>query len=133
MKGHVRRAKQLAEALDFRLDEDASHHGTRVYWHPNAPEQRIKLFSGASEPACIAFMRKANNIAETGWAGPTMPTTIGERIKARKAEDKLKRERQKADYERRVNAVEEVENSERRRMELHSISQLMGAGRPRTF
>lgn len=133
MKGHVRRAIQVAETLDFRIDEDASHHGTRVYWHPNAPEERIKLFSGASEPACIAFIRKANQIAETGWSGPTMPRTIAERVRTRQAEDRLKRQRAKAESDRRVNAVIEVENSERRRMELHSISYLMGAGRPRCF
>lgn len=91
MKGHVKRAIELLESVGFTLDEDASHYGNRVYRHPNSPDEPLKIFSGASEPACISVMRKAQRIADTGWSGPAMPRTIGERTKIKRAEDKRRR------------------------------------------
>lgn len=107
MKGHVKRAIEVVEACGFELDEQASHHGTRVYRHPNAPEEPpIKIFSGASEAACITHIRRAQRIAETGWSGPKMPTTIGERYKQQRAEKQLKRDREFAEYKARAEKAE---------------------------
>ena len=91
MNGHAKRAIKMLEALDFRLDNERSRKGEYYYWHPNQPEQRVKVFAGLTEGASKAIQRKANTIAETGWTGPKTPTSI--RARARITRVMAKRER----------------------------------------
>lgn len=132
MKGHVKRAIDVARTLDFRPDEDLTRRGVRVYWHPNSPDERIKLFDGASEPACIAFARKAHQIAETGSQGPSLPRTIGEAHKRNQAAMRLRRERERAAHAARGRMAEQLHQSwqaiEREDNHRRSIERLMMPG-----
>ena len=107
MKGHVKRAIEVLESVGFELDTEASHHGTRVYRHANSPDEPLKIFSGASEPACITVMRKAQKIADTGWSGPAMPRTIGERIIELRRQKKIANDAAKRAYSERAARAEE--------------------------
>lgn len=133
MKGHVKRAIELLESVGFELDTDASHFGNRVYRHANSPDEPLKIFSGASEPACITVMHKAQRIADTGWSGPAMPRTIGERNREQKAQKKRRVQREIREHAERGAKAEEhyqswqaIEAADRHRRE---IERLMMPGR----
>lgn len=87
MNGHAKRTIDALQALDFRKDEDASHQGVYVYWHPNAPEVKLRVFSGISDVAAAKVRIKAADIAGLSRAGESVPRTVGEsaRIKRAKA------------------------------------------------
>lgn len=133
MKGHIKRVLDTMNALDFRRDDDLSRPGKMVYWHPNSPEERINVFPGASETACIAIIRKAQTIADTGWSGPAMPRSIGERNAVRRNETRRAREREiTAHAERGAKAekhYQECRAIEREDQHLREMRQLMMPGR----
>ncbi|EOM78053.1 hypothetical protein DW322_11210 [Rhodococcus rhodnii] len=129
----MKRVIDTLNALDFRRDDDASRPGKTVYWHPNSPDERLNIFHGATEPACISLICKAQKIADTGWTGPAMPRTIGERNAIRRNEQRRHRERditahaeRGARAERRYQSWRAIETEERRQRELR---QLMMPGR----
>lgn len=138
MNGHAKRTIQTLEALDFQLDEDATGRGVRVYWHPNDPDARLKVFSGLSEIAAKKLRNRADQIVGMSTAGERIPASIRENARIRKqverAEAKARAEREakerepfqamaddrarRVEFERRVNA-------ERRRQ--RELRELMGA------
>lgn len=130
MNGHAKRAIKMLEALDFRVDGERSSKGEKYYWHPNQPDQSVKVYAGLSEAASKAVQQKANKIADTGWSGPAMPSSIKERARVKKqdeqrqknAELEARRERARraeAEYNRR----EKVRLADRRVREISSLMQ----------
>ena len=135
MKTFVRRAIDTFDALGFHYDDARSdpHRRSRVYVHPNDPDQPIKIWEGASEAFCVTAIRRANHIAGLGQVGPKLPTTIKERHRAERDAARARDEQRRQQSRQRVETVIAIENAEHRRQQLISTSMLMGAGRPRTF
>lgn len=133
MKTYIRNTYQELEALGFEYDPDESNFGKRAYRHPYEPDTVLKLWDRASQSACIAILRKANHIAGLGSSGPKLPSTLKERVTLERAEARARRNRERLAYEDRVANLASLESGEERRLQLHRVSQLMGAGRPRTF
>lgn len=142
MNGNARRTIDVLETLDFQLDEDASSRGVRVYWHTNAPDRRIKVFSGISEIAAIKARNLASEIAGLSAAGEHIPASIRENARIKRTEAKATRraqsERHNRELEpfqqaaderaRRAALARQIEADEQRRRE---IEQLMMPGRSR--
>lgn len=135
MKTYVRRAIDTVDALGFEYDATRSDptRRSRVYVHPNDPEQPIKIWEGASEAYCVTIIRRANQIAGLGTVGPKLPTSIRERHRAQREAAKARDEQLRAQAKHRADTVIAIEKSEQRRQQLIRTAMLMGAGRPRTF
>jgi len=101
--GHCKRTRQTLEALDFRLDEDLSHRGVWVYWHPNSPDQRVKVFGSLSEIAAKKVRNRADEIVGMSSAGERIPANVRKnaRIKRQSARmaEQAKREREARERE----------------------------------
>ena len=141
MNGHAKRTIQTLEALDFRLDEESSSRGVRVYFHPIDPERRIKVFAGLSEIAAKKARNLASEIIGMASAGERVPSSLGELARIKRQDEKAKaravaereaRRREpfqrRADHEaaRRADAVREAERIRHER----EIRDLMKPGRP---
>ena len=107
MNGHAKRAIKMLEALDFRIDDERSIKGERYYWHPNQPDQRLKVYAGLSEAASKAIQQKANKIADTGWSGPAIPTSVKERARIKKQDTKRREAAEREARRKRAEAAEE--------------------------
>lgn len=132
MKHYIRVAIQELEALGFAQQPDPfGRAGKRVFTHPYEPGTELRLWGGSSEAAYAAIRRKANEIAGLGTAGPSMPKTVGERVKARRRkqqsdraiQDSARRDRaEKAEREHKQREAIVAADSHRR-----EIERLMGA------
>jgi len=127
MNNHAKRLVRELEALGFRRDHDARTSG-RAYVHPNQPDQVIKVFDHMSDTTITAAKRKANKIADTGWSGPRMPSSIKERARIKKASAKAKREAEAKAREERAQAKEAeyikrrvAEETARKRREIENL------------
>lgn len=116
MNNHAKRLMKELETLGFRRDYDAQTRGI-AYRHANDSTQVIKVFDAMSDSSMTAARRMANKIADTGWAGPRMPSTIKERA----ATDRRKRAAQQemvktavADRAAEADAKHEAQQSIRR-------------------
>ena len=76
MNGNARRTIDTLVALDFRLDDDASRPGVRVYWHPNDPTRRVKVFNGISDIAAKKVRNLASEIAGLSSVGERIPSSV---------------------------------------------------------
>lgn len=135
MNGHAKQTKSTLEALDFHLDEDASSRGVWVYWHPNDPSRRVKVFAGMSDIAGRKVRNLAGEIAGMSSAGERIPASIGENAKihrqseraaaqAKRAAEAAQREpyqcRADADVAARARAAE-IAARERREREIRDL------------
>ncbi len=140
MNGNARRTIDVLRTLDFQLDEDASSRGVRVYWHTNAPDRRIKVFSGISEIAAIKARNLASELAGMSSAGEHVPASIRENARIKRAEAKSKRQAEAARHAaelapfqqaaderaKRAALARQIEADEQHRRE---VEQLMMPGR----
>lgn len=135
MNHHAKRLVKDLESLGFHRDHDDPSRNGRVYRHPNDPTQAIKVFDAMSDNSITAATRKANKIADTGWSGPTMPSTIKERARISKSKQRRERERdalarrahaEKAEAEHQARLAAALDDQRRR-----EISSLMQPGRGR--
>lgn len=117
MKASVKRLLDTLDALGFESRPHPYKTAVTVHTHGNDPEQTIKVWAGMSESAATAATRLANRIADTGYAGPALPSSIAERATIRKASEKAQRERQIAETNERV-AQKEAEAQARRRRQI---------------
>lgn len=135
MNGHAKRAIKMLEALDFRIDEERTSKGERYYWHPNQPDQSVKVYAGLSEAASKAIQQKANRIADTGWPGPAIPTSVKERARVKKQDAKRHEAAEREARRKRAEVAEErykrnqrLRAADDRMREIQSLMQ-PGAGR----
>ena len=112
MNGNARRTIDTLVALDFRLDDDASSPGVRVYWHPNDPARRVKVFSGISDIAAKKVRNLASEIAGLSSAGERIPASIGETALIKKENERAKKiietaraNRAREEYQRKADAA----------------------------
>lgn len=130
MNNHAKRLVRELETLGFRRDYDDPSKNGRVYRHPNDPSQVIKVFDAMSDNSITAATRKANKIAETGWSGPRMPSSIKERARVRRSGERAEREREARAREERAERAERehearlaVERAAQREAEIASLMQ----------
>ena len=112
MNGNARRTIDTLVALDFRLDDDASNPGVRVYWHPNDPTRCVKVFSGISDIAAKKVRNLASEIAGLSSAGERIPASIGETARIKKENERAKKiietaraNRAREEYQRKADAA----------------------------
>lgn len=139
MNGHCKRTIETLQVLDFRRDEDACRPGVYVYWHVNAPDQRVRVFSGISEAAARKARIKASDIAGLSSAGESMPRSISETARTKREAERRKKASETERHNReiapfqvaadkRAARLKEAERIERIERERSAIAALMMPG-----
>lgn len=127
MNNRSRRLCRDLEALGFVRDYDALTKGI-AYRHPNQPNELVKVFDAMTDSGRTSVLRKANKIADTGWAGPREPQTIKERAEVTRRKEKTQRQREDEARQARAEAAEHeyaarerLLRAERRRRDIESL------------
>lgn len=134
MNNHAKRLVKHLEVLGFRRDYSTLSAG-RVYRHPNAPDQVIKVFDHMVDNTITAARKRADKIAEASSVGAPDAMSVKER--ARVSRDKRK-ERRTAEMvaaaarataaERRYEAEQALAQAEADRRDIEDLMQ-PGGGR----
>ena len=130
MNHHARRLARDLEALGFNRAPDLDTRTGQAWVHPNAPDEVLKVSDHMSDNGITAVTRKANRIADTGWAGPRNPATIRERATIRRrretaheAKVRAEREQRAAEAEAKHQAAQAARDSARRDREIRQLMQ----------
>lgn len=132
MNHHAKRYMRDLESLGFERDHEyEGRHGV-AYRHPNDPTQVLKVFDAMTDNSITAGLRKANKIAETGWAGPRQPQTIRERATITRRKESVKRRKEREAVEARAKKAEAEyearQRAERAEAQRREMSGLMRPG-----
>lgn len=130
MNNRAKRLIKHLEAIGCHEDYDHPSRKARVFRHPNAPEQELKVFPSMTDSTATRVRKIAEKIAEFGESGKVDVPTVKERARITRQSAKAKRDQERrerneraaraeADHQRR----EREKADEKRRREIEELMQ----------
>lgn len=117
----VKRLIRDVEGLGFNYDHDASspRNGRRVYRHPNAPDEVVRVQDAMSDSGVTMVWRKAQQIAGLSTTG-SAPSSIRERARVKRASEK---ERRAAEARAREERAQKADAAAAERQRIRDLEQ----------